>query len=142
MWVGVADSGEGNTGESLIPVAIEGMVTIVNGGGIGFRLNLADGPSRSRILADDVLGELVNGSGNDGMEGTFETGGLRRFGGVERVVNEGEGGGGQLNDDIRLLLDGDGEGFRASEGEMSDAGTGGGGGWMAAANDLEHGEIE
>jgi hypothetical protein len=130
----VVDSGDGNTGESLILVGVVGVVITANGGGIGLRLNFADGPRRSRILADDVLGEVVDDSGNDETDGEIlGIGGLRRFVDVERFGNEG-GGGGQFNVGIRLLLDGVlcvgvvGGGFRVSDGDMSDAGTGGGGG--------------
>lgn len=122
-------SGEGNTGESLLLVGVVGVVTTASGGGIGFRLNFAEGPSRSRIFAEEVLGEFGGGSGNDGTDGTFDTVGLRRFGGVERVVSKGEDGGAlsvAISCDFGCV--GDGEEFRVSEGEMSEAGTGGGGG--------------
>ncbi len=130
VLVGVCDSGDGNTGESLLFVGVVGVVITANGGGIGLRLNFADGPRRSRILADDVLGDVVDESGNDE---TFDIGGLRRFVDVDRFGNDG-GGGGQFNVGIKLLLDEVfrvgvvGGGFRVSDGEMSDAGTGGGGG--------------
>jgi hypothetical protein len=134
VLVGVVDSGDGNTGESLMFVGVVGVVITANGGGIGLRLNLADGPRRSRILADDVLGEVVDASGNDETDGIFDIGGLRRFVDVERFGKDDGGGGGQFNVEIKLLLGGVfrvgvvGGGFRLSDGEMSDAGTGGGGG--------------
>ncbi len=142
--VGVADSGDGSMGESLILVGVVGVVIIANGGGIGLRLNFADGPRRSRILADDVLGEFVDESGNDEADGILEIGGLRRFVDVERFGNDG---GGQFNVEMRLLLDEVlsvgvvGGGFRVSDGDMSDAGTGGGGGWSVVANDLKIAKI-
>ena len=128
MLVEVVDSGEGNIGESFIFVGVVGVVITANGGGMSLRLNLADGPRRSRILADDVLGEVVDDSGNDETDGILDIGGLRRFVGVERFDND-EGGGGQFNGEIKLLLDEvfNGE-FILSDGDMSDAGTGGGGG--------------
>lgn len=80
---GVVDSGEGNTDESLTFVGVVGVVTTANGGGIGLRLNFADGPRRSRIFADEVLGEVVEDSENDVLDGIFDIGGLRRFTDVE-----------------------------------------------------------
>ena len=117
----------------MIFVGVVGVVIIANGGGIGLRLNFADGPRRSRILTDDVLGEFVDESGNDETDEILDIGGLRRFVDVERFGNDG-GGGGQFNVEIRLFLDEVlsvgvvGGGFRVSDGDMSDAGTGGGGG--------------
>ena len=142
------DSGEGKTGESLTFVGVVGVVTTASGGGIGFRLNFADGPRRSRILADDVLGEVdADDSGNDGMDDIFDMGGLRRFAGIERFGNDGECvGRGPLNDGIRLfvdagvVVDGSGE-LRFNDGEISEAGTGGGGGCIAAAKGLENTRI-
>jgi len=119
----------------LIFVGVVGVVITANGGGIGLRLNFADGPRRSRILADDVLGEFVDESENDEPDEILDIGGLRRFVDVERFGNDGGGGGGQFNVEIILLLDEVlsvgivvGGGFRVSDGDMSDAGTGGGGG--------------
>lgn len=115
------------------------MIT-ASGGGIGLRLNLAPGPRRSSILAD-VLGDVVDGSGNDGAEEILDTGGLKRFVDVERMGND--GGVGQFRGEIKLVFGGVvevgvvvGGGFKVSDGEMSDAGTGGGGGCSVAANDL------
>lgn len=118
------------------------MVITANGGGIGLRLNFADGPRRSRILADDVLGEFVDVSGNDEPDGILDIGGLRRFVDVERFGKD-DSEGGQFNVGIRLGLDGvvcvgvGGDGFKLSDGDISEAGTGGGGGWSVAANDIE-----
>jgi len=126
----------------LILVGVVGVVITANGGGIGLRLNFADGPRRSRILADDVLGEFVAESENGGTDEILDVGGLRRFVDVERFGND-AGGGGQFNGEIRLLFDEVlsvgvvGGGFRASDGDMSDAGTGGGGGRSVAANGLK-----
>ena len=125
--MGVNGSGDGNTGESLLLI---GVVITANGGGIGLRLNLAPGPRRSSILAD-VLGDVVDGSGNDGAVEMLDTGGLERFLDVERTGND--GGVGQFKCEIKLVFGGVvgvrvGGGFKVSDSEMSDAGTGGGGG--------------
>ncbi len=126
----------------MILVGVVGVVIIANGGGIGLRLNFADGPRRSRILADDVLGEFVAESGNDETDDILDVGGLRRFIDVERFGND-AGGGGQFNGEIILLLDEVlsvgvvGGGFRVSDGDMSDAGTGGGGGRSVGVNVLK-----
>lgn len=132
--MGVNDSGDGNTGESLLLV---GVVITFNGGGIDLRLNFAPGPRRSSILAD-VFGDDVDESGNDGAEEIVDTGEFRRFVDVGRTDNA--DGVGQVKGEIKLVFGGvvgvDGDGFRVNDGEMSDAGTGGGGGCNVAANDL------
>lgn len=108
-----------------------GVVTMANGGGIGFDLNFAPGPRRSSIFAD-VLGDVVDESRNDGADETLATGGLRRFVDVERTGNDDVGG--QFKGEIKPLFGGVlgvdvvGGGFRVNDGEISDAGTGGGGG--------------
>ena len=101
--MGVVDSGDGNTGESFTLTGVVGVVMTASGGGIGLRLNLADGPRRSRIFADDVLGDVIVASGNDGTDGILDIGGLRRLVDTVRAGKEG-GGGGQFNVEIKLLL--------------------------------------
>jgi hypothetical protein len=99
--VGVDNSGDGNIGESLIFIGVVGVVLTASGGGIGLRLNLADGPRRSRILADDVLGEFNGESENDEI---LDAGGLKRFVELERFGNDDDEEG-PFNVEIRLLFD-------------------------------------
>lgn len=98
-----------------------------------------------------MLGEIdADDSGNDGKDDIFGIGGLRRFAGIERFGNDGEcTGGGPLNDDTRLLVDTSGGGaaavavvegggrLRFNDGEISEAGTGGGGGCIVVAKGLK-----
>lgn len=158
VLVGVVESSDDDIGESLLGVGVVGVVGIeltANGGGIDLRLNFADGPRRSRILAEDVLGEFIGESENGDADEILDAGGLKRFTDVVRFGNEGDddddggndvdvvvGGWGIGNDGIRLFVDGvlsvdvADEVFRLSDGEISDAGTGGGGGWSVPANGL------
>ena len=78
---------------------------------MSFRLTFADGPRRSRIFADEVLGELPVGSGSEGLSRSRD---------VERCA--------------------DGNGRGQFNGEISDAGTGGGGGCSVAGNCLDQRE--
>ena len=106
-WVGVFDSGDGSTGESFAAVGVVGVVITANGGGIGFRLNFADGPRRSRIFADDELGEFVGESEKDETGGVFETGELGTFVDVDRFATGDAGGGRTCIFDMGLELDGE-----------------------------------
>ena len=79
------------------------MVGTTNAGGIGLRLNFADGPRRSRILADDVLGEIADASENDDSDGILEVDGLKELTMAEQFDNKDDdgGGGGQFNGESR-----------------------------------------
>lgn len=136
-------SGDGSSGDSFNDVGVIGVVTTASGGGMSFRLNFADGPRRSRIFADEVLGELGVGSGNDEFDGVVGRDGLSRSMDAERCGKERAGGGGGGNGraivrgDIRLFVGTEDADATASDGDMSEAGTGGGGGCSAAGNCLK-----
>jgi hypothetical protein len=142
----VLDSGDGNNADSLVTFNVGVGVAVVmtaNGGGSCLRLNLADGPRRSRIFTDDVLGAClaesnanefvwsvdIDGFTDDGTDnvdrGTVEPDVSMRLivDGVLDIVANG----------IELMLSDD----DMSDGDMSEAGTGGGGGWSAAGNELK-----
>ena len=74
---------------------------------MGFRLNFADGPRRSRIFADDELGEFVGESETDDNGGVFDTGEPGTLVGIDRLVIGDAGGGRTCILDMGLELDGE-----------------------------------
>lgn len=72
-------SREARSCESLLLFVVGSAVLTTSDDGIGFRLTLADGPSLSRILAEEVLGEFILWSGKFEIDSVVGVDGLGKF---------------------------------------------------------------